>query len=384
MLTGCWSKHELSDIAIATALGIDQADGRFRVSVQLLNPGEIASKVPTDRTPVFVHAVEADTIFEAMRKLTTLAPRKIYLSHIRLIILGEELAEKGIAKPLDYLSRDHEMRADFFIAIAKNHSAEELVSVLTPLEKIPANQVFTTLEMSEQTWAPTKGINLDELINSLVSDGKTPVLTGISLHGSAKTGASMENISVVRPKTEIQVTGLGVFKQDSLVGWMTEKESKGFNYITSNIGNTVGSFPCRNKKEDRITVEVIRSQAELIGKVKNGTPSLTVKITAEENIGEVQCDIDLTDPAIIRDLEKKAEEEVEEIAYASIKRAQEEFQSDIFGFGEVIHREDPKAWKTLKKDWEQHFSRMDIKVIADVHIRRVGAITESFQKKASE
>lgn len=384
MLTGCWSKKELSDLSIATALGIDKADGQYRVSVQLLNPGEIASKVPTGRTPVFVHAVEGDTIFEALRKLMTLAPRKIYLSHIRLIILGEGLAKEGISKPLDYLSRDHEMRTDFFVAIAKNHKAEELLSILTPLEKIPANQIFTSLEMSEQNWAPTKGVNLDELINSMVSDGKNPVLTGISLRGSEKAGMSMDNVSVVQPKTEIQLTGLGVFKEDRLVGWMTEKESKGFNYITSNIENTVGSYPCDNNPNERITVEVIQSKADLIGKVKNGVPSMTVKLTAEENIGEVQCKIDLSKTSTISDLEKKAEKEIKDIVYDSIKRAQEDFQSDIFGFGEVIHREDPKAWKTLKKDWDKRFSEMDVKVMADVHIRRVGTITESFQKEAKK
>lgn len=384
ILTGCWSKKELDELAVATALGIDKVDDQYYVSVQLLNPGEIASKVPSQRAPVFVHTVKADTIFEALRKLTTLASRKIYLSHIRIIILGEGLAKKGISKPLDFLSRDHEMRTDFFVAIARNHTAKEILSVLTPMEKISANQIFTSVEMSEKNWAPTKGVNLDELINSLVSQGKNPVLTGISLHESNEIDSSMENVARVDPKTEIKLAALGVFKRDRLIGWLTQEESKGFNYITSNIHSTVGSYPCEDQKNERITVEVIKSKAELIGKVKNGVPSMTVKVKLEENIGEVQCELDLSKTSTIDYLEKKAEKEVKDIIHASIKRAQEDFQSDIFGFGEVIHREDPKAWKTLKHDWDNHFSEMEVNIIVDAKIRRLGTITESFQKEAKK
>ena len=68
----------------------------------------------------------------------------------------------------------------------------------------------------------------------------------------------------------------------------------------------------------------------------------------------------------------------------SIKKVQEDYQSDIFGFGEVIHRANPKAWKQLESNWDQEFSTLEVSVKVDAKIRRVGTIIESFQKETEE
>ncbi|MFD2879852.1 Ger(x)C family spore germination C-terminal domain-containing protein [Paenibacillus rhizoplanae] len=39
--------------------------------------------------------------------------------------------------------------------------------------------------------------------------------------------------------------------------------------------------------------------------------------------------------------------------------------SDIFGFGEVIHRADPQAWKTWKTDWNKHFAETAVTIHSD-------------------
>ncbi|SDN66931.1 spore germination protein KC [Paenibacillus sp. yr247] len=41
---GCWNRRELNELAIAGAIGIDKAGNQIRLSVQVMNPGEIAVK----------------------------------------------------------------------------------------------------------------------------------------------------------------------------------------------------------------------------------------------------------------------------------------------------------------------------------------------------
>lgn len=43
ILTGCWSRRELNEIAIALAMGVDKSGDQFKVSAQIVNPGEVAS-----------------------------------------------------------------------------------------------------------------------------------------------------------------------------------------------------------------------------------------------------------------------------------------------------------------------------------------------------
>lgn len=95
ILTGCWSRRELNDLAIALAMGVDSSGDQFKVSAQIVNPGEVTSvKGGGGNSSIATYSSSGETIFEAIRKMTTKSPRKIYFSHTRLVVIGEELAKK--------------------------------------------------------------------------------------------------------------------------------------------------------------------------------------------------------------------------------------------------------------------------------------------------
>lgn len=380
-LTGCWSRKELNEIAIATALGIDKSKEGYVVSVQILNPGEIAGQNVTTRTEVVSFKTTGDTVFEALRKLTTEVPRKIYLAHIRVIVFGEEYAKEGIGKALDFISRDHEMRTDFFITVAKGTTAYEILNVQTALEKIPANKIFSSLQSSEKNWAPTKTVKLDELISSIVSKGKEPILTGIYVKGDPKYGGRLRNVEQVVPTTTLEIDLIGAFKDDRLIGWLNSDESKGLNYILDNISNTIVTVPC---EEGKISFETVRSKTGVKAKIEKGTPKIEINVESEGNVGDVECKIDLSKPESIKELEEKYENDIKDKIEQALKKAQEEYESDIFGFGETIHRADPKKWKELEKNWDEEFANLEVTINAKAFIRRLGTITESFQKDVKE
>ncbi|KRE54454.1 Ger(x)C family spore germination protein [Paenibacillus sp. Soil522] len=382
--TGCWNRKELNELAIEVAMGFDKSGDKYRITSQVVDPGEVAAKDGgTGRTPVITYQATADTPFEARRKMTTMSPRKIYSAHIRMVVIGEELARDGIENFLDFLSRDHEHRADFFIVVAKGTSAENVLKILTPQEKIPANELFDSLKTSERAWAPTSGVTLHDLLSDLVSTGKHPVLTGLKVKGSQEIGQSKENVEKIDNPTRLQYIGLGVFKKDKLVGWLNETESKGYNYIMDNVKNTVGVIRC--PKGGKAVLEVIRSKAAMKGKVKNGKPEADVEIRIEANVGEVECkNLDLTQTNTIYEMEARAEQKVKEFAEKTIKKAQKKYKADIFGFGEAIRRTDPKFWKTVEKNWDQEFTDLPVNVKVDVKIRRTGTVSQSFLKGLEE
>ncbi|MGO4109025.1 Ger(x)C family spore germination protein [Paenibacillus sp. YAF4_2] len=79
-ITGCWNRRELNDLAIAVGLGFDKVGDQYLVSVQVVDPGEVASnKTSGARTPVTLYQAKGQTIFEAMRKITTCHPGKFII-----------------------------------------------------------------------------------------------------------------------------------------------------------------------------------------------------------------------------------------------------------------------------------------------------------------
>jgi spore germination protein KC len=381
LLTGCWSKKELNEIAIVTAIGIDKTKNGYLVSVQIINPAEIAGKTSTGRTEVVRFMKTGETITDAIRRISTDASRRIYVAHLREVVIGEELAKEGIGRVLDVLSRHHEIRSDFFLTVAKGSKAYDILNVQTALEKTPATKIASSLENSEKRWAPTKTVTIDELINSIVSKGKEPVLTGIYVYGNPESGSSFTNVQNVSPKTGLRIDSLGVFKRDKLIGWLNEDESRGFNYITDNIQSTSVTFPC---EEGKITVITVHSKTKVEGKMDKGKPKIVINVTSEGDVGEVACKFDLSKPEKIKKLNEKYKNSIKEKIEAAIKKVQEDYQSDIFGFGEVIHRADPKAWKRLQKNWDQQFANLEVTINVKAEIRRLGTITESFQKEIEE
>ncbi|MWC27163.1 Ger(x)C family spore germination protein [Paenibacillus sp. MMS18-CY102] len=379
-VSGCWNRREMNDLAIAVAYGIDKAGDHYRLTVQVVDPGEVASqKGSSDRTPVTTYQATGETIFEALRRLTKVSPRKIYNSHLRMLVISEKVAVDGIGNVLDFVSRNHEHRADFYVVIAKDTTAANTLKILTHLESIPANQMFSSLEASERSWAPTSAITLDELIDDIVSSGKQPAVTGLRIKGSQTAGESKENVNEIASSTQLIYNGLAVFKKDKLLGWLNEEESKAYNYIQDNVDSTVGVVYCPNG--GNAALEVMRSDTKVKGKLEDGKPFIDISVRMRANVGEVRCSIDLSKEASIKQLEQNGNRKVQRFIEQAIATVQNKYKVDIFGFGEVMHREQPKYWKAVRDDWDAQFQKLAYRVNVDIRIRYLGTQSNSFRKK---
>ncbi|MBD0381448.1 Ger(x)C family spore germination protein [Paenibacillus sedimenti] len=382
-LTGCWSRRELNDLAISVGMGFDKKGDQVQVTVQIVNPGEVASKMggAGQTTPVSTFQATSQTIFEALRKIATQSPRKVYSAHLRILVISEELAREGITPILDGISRNHEMRTDFYVVVARGTTAENVLNILTPIEKIPSNKMYSTLEMSEKIWAPTVKVKLNTLISDLQTEGKDPVITGIQIIGDPTKGNLRSNVTQIDPKAILRYSGVALFKKDKLVGWLNEQESKGYNYIIDNVKSTIGHTACPSG--GIMALEVVRSKTRMKGKVNNGNPEIFVDVFLEENVGEVQCEIDLIDPKSIKELEKSAQKAVHAIIDSAIQKAKKN-NVDIFGFGEAIYRADPKYWNKNKDNWKEQFHDLPVHVNAEVKIRRLGTVSDSLVEEIKE
>lgn len=379
VLTGCWNRRELNELAIAVGFGVDKEGEQYRLSVQVVDPGEVAANkgATSGRTPVTLYHMSAPTIFEALRKMTTISPRKIYNSHLRILVIGEEVAKDGIGEVLDFVSRDQEMRTDFYIVVARGEdTAEEALKILTPIEKIPANNLFHSLAASAKAWAPSTTVTLDQLIADLVSEGKQPVLTGLRINGNAQNGQTNTNLEKIDNAATLQYTGLAVFKEDKLIGWLNQNDSIGYNFILNNIKSTVGNLECPDG--GKIVIEVIRSDTKVKGFVEKGKPRVEVKTRIEANVGEMACHLDLTKTSSIAEIEKIASKRVQDLMNQTVSKVQKQYKVDIFGFGEAVHRANSTAWKAWKKDWDAQFAKLPVDYKVEVKIRRLGTVSNSF------
>lgn len=385
LLTSCWNRRELNELAIAVGAGVDWVDNKYRLSVQVAIPGQVTSKRgASTQAPATLYTAEGDTIFEAARRLTQISPRKIYFSHLRIFLMDEAMAREGVAKVLDLLARDHEFRPDFYLAVTKGTTAEEALKIMTPMETIPANKLYNSLQISDKSWSPSTAVTLDELINGITSTGKHPVLTGLMVTGDKKIGEDKKNVEDIYTPSQLQYAGLAVFKFDKLIGWLNEKDSRGYRLIRGDVKSSVGYVSCRNK--GKVVLEVLRTDTKLKGRLVDSRPELDIKVSLEGNIGSVECSgLDLSDPSTIRQLEVDMEEKVTKILEDVIDKVQTEHKVDIFGFGEAFHRSHPKTWKRIEEEWDdRYFTSLVTHVSVDYKIRGTGTTNDSFLNDLKE
>ncbi|UOQ45125.1 Ger(x)C family spore germination protein [Halobacillus salinarum] len=381
LLTGCWNSRELDELAIAVSLGIDKNDdGEYMLSVQVINPSEIATDAPTTRPPVSTYTTTGKTLFEAFRRMTTKSPRQMYLSQLRLLIFGDKIAEEGVMQAMDLLYRDHGFRTSFYVTVAKNASVEDILSIITPYEKIPANKIMNSIDNVEKNWGVSKSVSIDEVIATIRSKGQDPVMSGIVFLGNEDIGTNISNVENVDAPTKLEINGLAVFKGDKLTGWLTEDESLGFNYANGNMNSSIVTHPCE-KSSGSLSIEILRSQASKDVKMENGRPVVTMTIETEGNIGDVDCNIDLTNPKTLEKINREVEGEIEKMVKQTIKSTQEKYDSDIFGFGSLINRKEHKYWKSVENNWEEEFKNVEVKVKAKAKIRRSGKINQPLDRK---
>ncbi|RKN84784.1 Ger(x)C family spore germination protein [Paenibacillus ginsengarvi] len=383
VLSGCWNRRELNDLGILTGTAIDKVGDLYKLSVQIVVPGELAKHGEMGRTtPVTMFTATAPTLLTAFRKLTETSPRKIYGAHIRVLVLSEAIAREGIADVIDLLTRDSEVRTDFYVMIAKGSTAENVLNILTTLEKNPSNKLFQALDTSAKEWAPTTRVTLGQLIEKLITEGINPVLTGVQVIGDPKLGDEIQSVERSEPGAKARLTGLAVMRKDKLVGWLNEEESKGYNYITDQVTSTAGYVSCPGG--GMLTLETIRTDTSLKARMEKGKPVIEIRMLDESNIAEANCDIQLNDMEVIRGLEEEQRLKKMELMKAAVRVVKEKYHVDIFGFGQAIYRSDPKAWKRLKPDWESHFDNLKIVYDVKVHIRKIGKTNDALISKVKE
>ncbi|WP_209125178.1 Ger(x)C family spore germination protein [Alkalihalobacillus sp. BA299] len=380
ILSGCWNYKELNDLAFTLAMGIDKEGKQHLITNQVLNPNALAGDSPLPDSPVTIYQESGYGVQEAMRKMTTKSTRKLFIGQLQIIILGEEYAKEGIQELLDHFLRDHDYGKDFYFVIAKGEKAAKILEVYSPLEQIPASKLNISLDVSSQVWGETGAVTMRTLTDELLSGGKEVVLTGIEIAGDQTKGENQENRVRISPYAQFEYVGFGVFKEDKLVGWLNESESKGYNYTQGNIKSTAISIPCLNN-EEYVNVEVFETSEDTKFKLLNGNPSINMHIEVEGALTFVGCEMDFSAREPIQYLERETEKQIKEEIEAALHKAQKSYRADIFGFGNIVHRSNPTYWNEHKNQWEDIYENLAVNVEVKASIIHEFRTNKSFLER---
>ena len=380
ILSGCWSKRELNELALVAALGIDLIDDEYAISAQVIDPSQVSSKQSASgHAPVVTYHAKGKTVFEAVRKILALSPRKLYFAHLQLVVIGEELAENGLRDTIDFLARDQEIRNDFTVIVSQKATAKDVLNVLTPIEKIPANKMLNSLKSMQDAWGSTLVVDIEDLVTDLGVNNQYFVLSAIEVLGDKSLGIDQTNVERIETPVKLKFMGLAIFKEDKLLGYLDEYESKSLNYLNNKIKSTIEIIGCPSKGE--LSTEITQSKTKTTGVIRDGKPTINISINVVQNVAEVNCDMDLTEMETIDWINKQTAEHIKKNINQLLKILQKNYQADVLGFGEAIHRADPTEWKKIKDDWQTIYPEVEVNVRVNVNTQGLGTMQNSKLKE---
>ncbi len=378
VLTGCWDRRELSDLGIVAGMAIDKdpITGEYVLTSQYIRPAAESTQSPTPEEPNLVVSTTGKSLAEVMRKSNKTIDRKSFFAHNKIIIISEELARDGLIPIIDSFQRGKEVRGHVWFSIAKDIEAKELLQIKkNGISRVPANSLHGLFENAEHDAVAT---NMLTYYKQVLEAGEDPVV-----------GVLTREETEIKPFEQVELSGGAVFKEDKLVGFLNESDTRGYNWIREegpmNDRGTM-SLPSLLEEGKLATILLQQASSSITAKVGSDNQiTFTIdveqkaRMTGQEATEAIKTRKEITD--YLNDLQVVAEKEIETEIREVIDKAQEEFQSDIFGFGDILHKQYPKVWKKEKDNWSDTFVDVAYTVNVKVNITSSGLIQGPFKPK---
>ncbi|MFJ5762409.1 Ger(x)C family spore germination protein [Neobacillus sp. NPDC093182] len=353
ILTGCWDQRLLVNRTLVNGVSFDVTeDGKIAAAVRALN---IQSKGGG------LFEIQ-DELVEAKRPtpvglgldLDSKIPGELDASKAHVVIIGEDLAKKGIHPFMEFFYRNRESYLSSKIVISKG-KGKEILSV--EKEKSPiAFAILQLLEGAESdTVIPKK--NTFTVWNNILDPGKDMVLPYLERAESDK----------------VEVAGVALFNGDKFTGKTLPKEKSSLllslmdqldknNRMALILGSESNgrsvSFSTRDLRRN-LDVQVKKDE------------KITCKIDVKMNIEIVSYPQDFKNEINVKQLNQELSDEFTKKA-KGITDTLVKANCDAFGIGRQIASLHPELWKKI--NWDQEYKNVQIEPVVKVNIIKTGNV----------
>lgn len=368
-LSGCWNRRELNTLGFMGMIGIDmnKTDNNLQVTLEILK----AQKMGSETAPAKYVQATGQTLFGAIRNAGLKLDRRTFGAFNRMVIVSEEATSHVLV--FDHYFRDHEDRLPIPLLIAQGVSAADVMGIAGGIQNQPSgylNDIWKEQRYNGKTITST----VLDFFKSYLVKGKNPVAGVVRKVKKVKTGGQKQE-----QEYELTTEGAAVFVKSRLAGFLNGTETRGYNWVESKDANwTITSSLPDGESRFAIEVNTIHRNKEV--EITNGRVKLKITLDITGNVGEVSGTADLTKPATIAMLEQAAAQSIKAEVEHTLSKLQREYQSDIYGFGQAVHRKYPREWKNMQDDWDELFASAETEVTVKVSLTQTGKNHHTIKK----
>ncbi|TKI54871.1 Ger(x)C family spore germination protein [Brevibacillus antibioticus] len=367
LVSGCWDRREVNDMAIVIAMAMDkEPDGKYRLSIQVPLVSSLGAQsgggggTSGDKS-YYVDSAVGRTIREANGLIQARMSREIYYSHHRMIVIGEELAKDGVSDVLDIVARFPENRLTAYIVMTKGKGIELLTAQ-------PQFERFSGEAMRELVKMGGISVTLKDVAQMLSTPGLDailPVLAAVDSHPKGKS-------------KEIEAIGVGLFRHDKLVTISKPKELLGLRLFQRDF--TPFSVVLPLTKHERLTITLSKGRANIKPVIRKGHIHFKIELNASAVVVENLSNLDLEEEKNIRMLQAKLVKQINDGVTHMMHTIQKK-QSDFIGLGIALSRNYPREWQDrYRNKWNEELPKITYEIRTKVNVVNFGQTTKNITK----
>lgn len=386
-LSGCWNQVELDKIAYVVAMGIDKEDDKIRITYLIVNP-EYGTQ-PTgssDVEPFAIFSFVADDLAIAKNIANTIVNKTVSYYILNQVLISEEIAQTDeFIHWLYDMTKITEVRKDLELIITKELAYDYLTKFNPALEKRPYKLFREMIRRNkESAFIPSNSelfyyLRITETDNDLyLAVYSTNEQDGVQKpSGDHRFHYDKEEIKVKGTTNKAQYLGSAVFKKGKMIGHLTEQETILSTILNENLRgdqNIYKSFTDPFNEQYTITTKMDILKKSSISLDLDKTPStIDVEIPLTISVLTNHTMVDYYhDEKKRQELKKHIEDSLQKEFTQFIKRTQEEFKGEPFGWSLDARRHFRTNQQFEKFNWMESYPKMDVRVKVKVKFGSFG------------
>lgn len=370
LLTGCYNYQEMNKLGIITATEIRKDSEGYKIIAQIVNPKNQSDASSTNQPAFITYSASGKTIHDAYRNLISKSSRKVYGTHMQLLIIKDSLAMEDMSDILDFYFRNIEIRKEFYVLIdTSNYDSDNLLEVLTPLTNLSSQNILNTLESDNKYTSVSNLVSFNDLMDIYLDSHKELVLPTIYVNGDINEGDSEDNIEKSSSYADLILGNLAIFKDYKMVGILSKSESITVNLLKNESKEILFTFNCSNDKyaSSKIVIDKVDIDIDTSNLMVN------IDIKGDANLTEYTCSDNLDDNNSINKLNDILNDKFVNTISDDIYSINSKYNSDIYRFRDMIYKKDYKFYNSIKDNYyDKIFNNLKFNITSSINLTNKG------------
>ena len=408
---------------IALAVDVNEGEQNLQVTFEFMDTSAFSSEQSGDSKGAIIDTVTSTSINSAINLLNAYIGKEVNLSHCKVVVFSDKLAEKGISSEVSELINNIQVRPSTNIIICKGNALEYIQNSTSQLEKI-LTKYYDIFPNSSEYTGYTSNIMIGEFYNHLTTKecGNLAILGGLnptispsnssgnpsngssggSSSGSSKSseGGSSEKSSENSSKENSESTekpdnnnnlsqvvsgsapilgergteniGLAVLKDGIYRGDLTAIDTLCHTLIKGEVNSFLLTINNTEIYKNYIDVSLYENNPPKITvNISENEPVISIKIKLVGRISNLKDGVNYSDESTNLDLNEisnAVNKSLEGYIYDYLKKTSSEFKCDIDYFYNYAKRNFKTIYDWRNYDWGSKYEKSKFNVSVESQV----------------